>query len=82
MQPLGREVMDFVDVNVGRKAGADRWAKAEIAGITKDLIAAEIRLDCRIEEFYPETVYVQGGYWSDGYWGESYWGATYEEVVL
>ena len=81
VQPLAREVMDFVDVNLGRKAGADRWAKAEIKGITKDLVAAEIRLDCRIEEFYPETVYVQGDYWNEGYWGDGIWGATYQEEL-
>lgn len=78
VQPLGREVMDFVDVNLGRKAGVDRWAKAEITGITKDLVAAEIRVDCRIEEFYPDTVDQRGWYYSlNTYYGSAADGARY-----
>jgi len=82
LQPLEREIMDFVDIPIARQGGGFLGtAKAEILGITKDLLAAEISLECRIVEIYPETVYVQGGYWGEDYWGDEVWGATYQEVV-
>jgi hypothetical protein len=82
LQPLEREIMDFVDIPVVRKSGGFLGlVKAEILGITKDLLAAQIELECRIVEIYPETVYVQGGYWGEDYWGDEVWGATYQEVV-
>jgi hypothetical protein len=81
LQPLEREIVDFIKVNIGRRNGPSRWVKAEIAGIAKDLIASEISLDCRVVEFYPETIYVQGGYWGEGYWGDELWCMTYEEAV-
>jgi len=82
LQPLEREIMDFVDIPILRRDGSGLGVcKAEILGITKDLLAAEITLDCRIVEMYPETIYVQGGYWGEDYWGDELWGATYQEVV-
>jgi len=82
LQPLEREIMDFVDIPILRRDGSGLGTvKAEILGITKDLLAAEITLDCRIVEVYPETIYVQGGYWGEDYWGDELWGATYQEVV-
>ncbi len=82
LQPLEREIMDFVDIPVVRQGGGFLGvAKAEILGITKDLLAAGTSLECRIVEIYPETVYVQGGYWGEDYWGDELWCATYQEVV-
>lgn len=81
LQPLGREIGDFIIADIGRRHGAEKLAKLEIMGFSRDLVRAETTLDCRIVEMIPATVYVQGGYWSEGYWGDGEWAATYEEVI-
>jgi hypothetical protein len=81
LQGLGRELGDFIVADIGRRQGAEKLAKLEIMGISRDLVRAETTLSCRIVEFLPETVYVQGGYWGEDYWGDELWCMTYEEVV-
>lgn len=81
LQPLGREIGDFIEADIGRRMGDEKLVKLEIIGISRDLVAAETTLDCRVVEIYPATVYVQGGYWGESYWGDTKWCATYEEVI-
>lgn len=54
MQPLEREIMDMIECYVWRQKGSGLLGrcKAEILGITKNLTAAEIILDCRVVEVY------------------------------
>ncbi len=81
MQALGIELGDAIEVPLYRQTGQGfvGMVKAEVIGVPLNLDDMEIPLECRIIEFIPETIYVQGAYWGRRWWGYRWWQVTGEQ---